>query len=231
MGVTPFAEFEEIAVSARPANWKGENQEEIIQVEVVNLTRRSLRYARAFRAFLVGADLRGADLTGANLREADLHGAKLDMGYGKAGYFEPASLEGANLKWAKLRWAKLFGVKLRKADLGEAHLQKADLRRAILSYANLWRADLEGADLEGADLEGAFLSEANLEQALNLTVEQLATVETLYGARLDPILLGQIQQKYPRLLEHPRPWAAIQEPKSPPYSTGPDVGSVACHVC
>jgi uncharacterized protein YjbI with pentapeptide repeats len=200
----PCAEFEEVAVSAKPANWRGEKAEEITPVEVVNLTRRSLRYARAFRAFLVGADLRGADLTGANLREADLHGAKFEKGYGKAAIFEAASLEGANLKWAKLRWARLLGVNLKKADLAEAHLKEADLRSADLSDAILGVADLEGANLWGANLEGADFRGANLKQALNLTVEQLATVKTLYEAHLDPLLLEQIRQQYPQLLEKPQ---------------------------
>jgi uncharacterized protein YjbI with pentapeptide repeats len=222
----PFAEFEEMAVSAKPANWTGEKQEEITSVEVVNLTHRSLRYARAFRAFLVGADLRGADLTGANLRGADLTGAKFEMGYGKAANFEAASLEGANLRNAKLRWAKLLGVNLRKADLTWADLRDADLRRADLSEAVFWIADLQNADLQGADLqeaklEGACLWKTNLEQAQNLTVEQLATVATLYEARLDPSLLEQIQQQYPQLLKKPQEWAARQEPKCPPDSTRP----------
>jgi uncharacterized protein YjbI with pentapeptide repeats len=158
----PFANFEEAAVAGKPANWTGERQEEVTPVEVVNLQRCNLRYAKAFRAFLVNADLRGTDLTGANLREANLHGAKFEMGYGKSGVFDPAILEGANLRWAKLRWSRLFGVKLRKGDLQEADLREADLRAADLREANLEGADLRGADLRGADLQGAMLTGAVL---------------------------------------------------------------------
>jgi hypothetical protein len=35
-------------------------------------------------------------------------------------------------------------------------------------------------------------------------VEQLATVKTLYDARLDPPLGEQIQRQYPHLLEKPQ---------------------------
>ncbi|MFC2169420.1 pentapeptide repeat-containing protein [Acidobacteriota bacterium] len=58
----------------------------------------------------------------------------------------------------------------------------------------LQEADLTEANLRGADLEGAE----------NLTIEQLSLVKTLYKATgLDPDLMKEIKEKYPRLLEKP----------------------------
>ena len=75
---------------------------------------------------------------------------------------------------------------------------------AHLEGANLAGADLRGAYLGLADFRGANLWGANLEGAHTLTVEQLATVKTLYDAHLDPPLLEQIRRQYPHLLEKPQ---------------------------
>ena len=93
---------------------------------------------------LQGADLAGADLAGADLMAANLRGA---------------NLEGANLHGANLRGADLTGANLMGADL---------------AGANLRGADLAGANLMGANLFGAILHYANLNEAENLTVDQLS---------------------------------------------------------
>jgi hypothetical protein len=156
IGVTPFADFEEeVTVALRPTSWTGEKKAEIAGLEAVNLRERSLQHAKAFRAFLAGADMRWTDLTGANLRQAELHGANL----------EGAWLEGANLRWAKLRWTTLLRAKLTKATLMGADLREADLRGADLQGTNLTSADLRGSDLQGADLQEANLTSADLRDA------------------------------------------------------------------
>jgi uncharacterized protein YjbI with pentapeptide repeats len=93
---------------------------------------------------------------------------------------------------------------LEEVDLAEANLREADLGGARLEGANLAGADLRGAYLARADLRGANPWGANLEGAKTLMVEQLATVKTLYDARLDPPLGEQIQRQYPHLLEKPQ---------------------------
>jgi hypothetical protein len=37
-----------------------------------------------------------------------------------------------------------------------------------------------------------------------LTIEQLSKAKTLYKAELDPELMEQVKEKYPRLLERPK---------------------------
>jgi hypothetical protein len=106
-----------------------------------------------------------------------------------------------DLAGTALRGADLSGADLEGADLRGAHLEEANLAEACLEGANLAGAHLEGADLAGACLEGTDLAGAHLEGMRNLTFEQLATVSTLYGARLDLPLLQWIQQQYPHLLE------------------------------
>jgi uncharacterized protein YjbI with pentapeptide repeats len=150
----PFANFEGgVAVAPKPPSWTGEKKEEIALVEVVDLRGRNLRYAKAFQAFLVNADMRQADLTAANLREAELQGARL----------EGAALVRANLRWAKLRWATLLDARLTETALVEADLRGADLRRADLQGADLTSAILQAANLQEAKLQWANLSYADLQ--------------------------------------------------------------------
>jgi hypothetical protein len=111
--------------------------------------------------------------------------------------------QGLDLSYADLPRVDLRGAQLQGANLRGAQLQGAILWNTQLQGANLRGAQLQGADFLGAQLQGADLRGAQLEGARYLTVEQLATVETLYGAHLDPPLLEQIQQKYPKLLEFP----------------------------
>jgi uncharacterized protein YjbI with pentapeptide repeats len=167
--VVPFANFEKEGIIAlKPTSWTGEKKAEISGVEPVNLSRRNLRHAKAYQAFLVRADMRWTDLTGANLREAELHGANL----------EGAWLRGANLKWAKFRWSRLLDAKLRGATLVGADLREADLRRADLRSADFTLAKLQGADLEAADLRWANLGYAQLQKQIEprqeVTIQEVA---------------------------------------------------------
>jgi hypothetical protein len=99
-----------------------------------------------------------------------------------------------NLNHTNLRGADLGGTHLEGVHFGGARLEQALLRGAHLERADLWEADLEGADLGGA----------HVEEARNLTVEQLASAQTLYQVHLDPPLLEQIREQYPHLLEKPQ---------------------------
>jgi Pentapeptide repeats (8 copies) len=90
------------------------------------------------------------------------------------------------------------------------NLTRTDLRSALLWGAHLEGAILQGAHLAGADLTKAHLAEAvlwgtNLMGTEGLTLEQLATVETLYDAKLNPSLLEEVKHKYPQLLKK-QPW-------------------------
>jgi uncharacterized protein YjbI with pentapeptide repeats len=111
-----------------------------------------------------------------------------------------AHLEGALLIGADMRTI-LMEAHLEGADLSSANLTGAFLVLAHMEKANLSNARMENATFFEAHLEEADLSFAHLEGANALTVEQLSTVATLYQAHLDPLLLEQIQQQYPHLLD------------------------------
>ncbi len=150
------------------------------------------------RLNLGGADLIGVDLSKTNLREAAFSGANLSE----------ANLREADLTGAHLSGTKLDGANLQKALLigaypTDARFRKAFLQGASFQGAKLMRAKLQGADFENAELERANLSETDLSEAENLTLEQLSKVKTLYKAKLDPNILGQIKEKYPHLLKKP----------------------------
>jgi uncharacterized protein YjbI with pentapeptide repeats len=195
---SPVANLENENVSIKPPNWTNE----ITFVKEARLSGRNLRYARAYNAFLVKADLSAADLYRANLVEADLRGANLE--YAKLNQVKllKANLEGASLKFANLSRALLNGASLKgatllgailkevsldNADLTEAnlfganlksaYLQDACLKEADLESANLQKAKLTGADLENAKLENADLMGANLFQAKGLSLTEVKTAK------------------------------------------------------
>jgi len=164
VGYSPFAALTEMDVSTRPANWRG-SEAELGLVDGAGLNKASLRYAEAYRAFLVNARLWEADLRGAYLSEADLRGANLRQANLRAAVLDRALLAGANLQRADLREANLARADLRGADLSYASLGEAILIDAILRDANGYAADLSSARLVRANLQKADLREANLSQA------------------------------------------------------------------
>jgi uncharacterized protein YjbI with pentapeptide repeats len=128
------------------------------------------------------------DFEEANLDGADFEGANL----------EGADFKKANLEEADLKETDLFGANLERTDLIGANLARADLKEVNLKRANLRSANLKETDLKGADFE-----EANLKGALNLSIEQLSEVKTLYNAKLDNELLIPLKEKYPTLFKEP----------------------------
>ena len=128
-----------------------------------------------------------------NLEGADLQGA----------IFIRADLQKANLWEAKLQNAYLWGANLQGAHLWNANLQNAYLWDAKLQKADLWYADLQKADLREANLQGADLCNADLTGAINLKVEQLLKVRTLYKAKLPVGMEEKIRKENSKLIEDP----------------------------
>jgi DnaJ-domain-containing protein 1 len=100
------------------------------------------------------------ELTAAERQMGPLHGG-------------PVNLARANLQDTNLNNALLSG-----ADFTAANLTRADFAQARLDAANFYHANLAGAtfdhaDLAGADLTGAWIGGARLQDARNLTQEQI----------------------------------------------------------
>jgi len=87
--------------------------------------------------------------------------------------------------------ANLKRINLKKTNLTETNLEEADLNWAILVGANLMGTKLEKANLKGANLQGA-----NLKGALNLSIDQLSKVRTLYNTKLDEEFLIQLKEEF-----------------------------------
>ena len=97
----------------------------------------------------------------------------------------------------------LVGINLTGSILYDVKLRKANLIGADLRGAKLLHAELQGASLQEASLQNAYLQGANLRGVTEVTLEPLSKVKTLYVAKMDPRLLKQVKEKYPRLLEKP----------------------------
>ncbi len=174
IGYRPYADLTEAALSGLPPNgdW---SEQGLAEVDGARLNQSNLRFARAYRAYLVnaklwranleGAYLSEADLRGANLREVNLRDAILDRAKIGHALLVSSNASGANLVGADLRAADLSYSVLENAHLSNAKLGGASLYAVNLRYAELLRADLSLADLRDTKLEQSVLSFANLQQA------------------------------------------------------------------
>jgi uncharacterized protein YjbI with pentapeptide repeats len=191
VGYRPYADLTETTLSPLPArgNW---SEEGLAAVQGARLNQVDLRFARAYRAFLVnarlwrgnleGAYLSEADLRGANLREVILRDAILDraqIGHAtlvsvdaKNANLAAADLRGADLSYANFENAKLSNAKLPGASLYGVNLRNAQMLRTDLSRTDLRDTKLEQSVLSFADLREADLSSAKLMQA-NITGAQM----------------------------------------------------------
>ena len=196
IGYRPYADLTEASLSAPPPNgdW---SEQGLAEVDGARLNQINLRFARAYRAFVVngklwranleGAYLSEADLRGANMREANLRDAILDRAKIGHALLVSSNATGANLVGADLRAADLSYSVLESARLSNAKLGGASLYAVNLRYAQLLRADLSLADLRDTKLEQSVLSFANLQQA-DLSSAKL-TQANLNGAQLKGAIL------------------------------------------
>jgi hypothetical protein len=173
-----------------------------LNLERAQLTEAKLPQVNLAEANLQFANLSKADLRGAYLVKADLRGANLSGANFKGAIFEFAYLHGTILdetteldpKWQNV-WELLNRYEHSKDQSG------ANLSSANLSEANLSEANLREANLREANLSEAELRFANLSGGKELTFEQLCKASTLYGAKFDQELVGQIKQECPDLLK------------------------------
>jgi uncharacterized protein YjbI with pentapeptide repeats len=196
VGYRPYADLTEAALSQMPSrqNW---SEEALAAVPGAKLNQTSLRFARAYRAFLVngrlwrtdfeGAYLSEADLRGANLREAVLHNAVFDRVQASKAVMVSADATGANVTGANLVAADLSYGTFENAVLSNAHLAGASVYGANLRNAQLLRADLSRADLRDTKLEHAVLTLANLQET-DLSSAKLSEAN-LTGAQLHGTIL------------------------------------------
>lgn len=105
-----------------------------------------------------------------NLAQITLSAGERQMGAMHGG---PINLASARLRRASLRFATLSGADLEEADLTDADLTDARLDGANLANADLSHALLARADFKGAGLYRTKLHGADLQEARNLTQEQL----------------------------------------------------------
>lgn len=174
VGYRPYADLTEAALSTplpKGAAWTDEN---VAKISGAHLNEENLRYARAYRAFLVNAKLWRANLEGIYLSEADLRGANLRETLLRNGVFDRAQLShavmvsanatDANFSAADLRFADLSYGTFENAVLSNARVSGASLYAANLRNAQLLRTELSRTDMRDTRLEHAVLSFASLEQ-------------------------------------------------------------------
>jgi uncharacterized protein YjbI with pentapeptide repeats len=145
----------------------------------VNLSGADLTNADLNSCDLTSIDLSGTDLANADLTNADLNSCNLTSADLSSAHLTFSQLNSAELYLADFKGAHLLGVQLRRANLVNADLTNANLFATALS-----NADLRYADFKGAHLKGTFMSFANLNDARDLTQQQLDEVSSCYQAKL-----------------------------------------------
>ena len=197
IGYRPYAEVTEATLSSPPPRGAAWTDETVEKISGARLNQMNLRFARAYKAFLInarlwranleGAYLSEADLRGANLREALLRSAVLDRAQVGHAVLVSADATGANFAGADLRDADLSYGTFENAVLSNAKASRASLYAVNLRNAQLLRTDLSRTDMRDTKLERAVLSFANLEQA-DLSSAKLSDAN-LTGAQLKGAIL------------------------------------------
>lgn len=98
------------------------------------------------------------------------------------GWLQDGSLNNIPLCHAQMQNADLLGADMTNVDLHQAHLEQADLSKTNLTGAKLSRAILRSANFSQAILDDADMFKADLQNAHNLSDEQLSKVSRLWGA-------------------------------------------------
>jgi uncharacterized protein YjbI with pentapeptide repeats len=173
VGYRPYAELTEATLSRPPAhdNW---TEEGLAEVQGAHLNQMNLRFARAYRVFLVnaklwranleGAYLSEADMRGANLREAVLRSANLDRALASHTILVSGDAARANFTATDLRFTDFSYGNLQDATLTNAKLSNASFYAANMRNTQMLRVDLSRSDLRDTKLDQSLLSFANLEQ-------------------------------------------------------------------
>ncbi|HXM90230.1 MAG TPA: pentapeptide repeat-containing protein [Candidatus Dormibacteraeota bacterium] len=174
VGYRPYADLTEAVISTPPAagNW---TEAGIADAPGAKLNQMNLRFARAYRSFLMNAKLWRADLEGAYLSEADLRGANMREAVMRSANFNRAQANRAVLVSANAVGAQFVSTDLRGADLSYGNFDNADLSNAKLSGSTLYgismrsarllRTDLSRTDLRDTKMDSAVISFANLQDA------------------------------------------------------------------
>jgi len=174
VGYRPYADLTDAVMSTPPAagNW---TEAGMADAPGAKLNQMNLRFARAYRSFLMNAKLWRADLEGAYLSEADLRGANMREAMMRSANFSRAQANRAVLVSANAVGAQFVSTDLRGADLSYGNFDNADLSNAKLSgstmygitlrNARLLRTDLSRTDLRDTKMDTAMLSFANLQDA------------------------------------------------------------------
>ncbi len=174
VGYRPYADLTEATLSSPPPRGAAWSEETVERINGARMNQMNLRFARAYRAFLVNAKLWRANLEGAYLSEADLRGANLREALLRSATLDRAQLNRAVMVSANAMGANLVGADLRLADLSYGNFENVELSNARVSGASLYavnlrnaqllRTDLSRTDMRDTKLERAVLSFANLEQ-------------------------------------------------------------------
>ena len=166
--------------------------EDLDDVDMLELSRRNLRFGKFVNARMTNANLNGAVLQGATLRSAQLKGVNFEGALLQASTLRNADLQDTNLKSIRLQSADLRRAQLQNADLEMANLQGADLSQAQMRGANLNWAQLQGTNLKSAQMQGVTLGAVQL-QGANLNSANLEGADLnwaqLQGADLSQAVL------------------------------------------
>jgi uncharacterized protein YjbI with pentapeptide repeats len=198
VGYRPYADLTEAVMSTPPAagNW---TEAGMADTPGAKLNQMNLRFARAYRSFLMNAKLWRADLEGAYLSEADLRGANMREAVMRSANFSRAQVNRAVLVSANAVGAQFISTDLRAADLSYGNFDNADLSNARLNGSTMYAITMRGAHLLRTDLSRTDLRDTKLDRAV-LSFANLQDAD-MSSAKLSGAILSGAQMKGTILLD------------------------------
>ncbi len=153
IGYRPYAELTESTLSGPPphGNWSAEA---LPAVPGAKLNEMNLRFARAYKSYLVNAKFWRANLEGAYLSEVGFARSQFTRSRFTRRHFDRV---------------KASNTVMVSADARRANFTGADLSGADLSFATLENALLSNARLEGASLYARKFAQRSIACAADLT--------------------------------------------------------------
>lgn len=202
--------------------WESEQAAFLIRANIKRLNALGIKKLNLHNCYLKGIKLKQIDLTesimtGIDLGKADLKLAilrkvKLDGSYLSDAKFDSADFSGGTdmigcrCSRTSFKAVNFDGIDLSKtvfdvANLDSSKMRNSNLNDVVFYKSNLRCADLRGSDLANVDFEGSILQSADLRGTKNLDITKLLESATLWKAKLDPHVTGEIEIKNPSLLK------------------------------
>jgi uncharacterized protein YjbI with pentapeptide repeats len=163
---------------------------QLLDVKTFDLSKSSLLNTKLKEAEFIDTKFMGACLDGANFEKSIFRNSDFKGVSAKNSFFNSAKFFDCNLKYIDLYESQLKSCEFKNCDFTKAKLEKVIFRASVF----------DNCEFGGADLSGCIFERADLRLAKGLSTNQLLMCENIKYARLDQVLVSEINAINPKLL-------------------------------